>query len=95
MGQKEKKTQQLGMNPATASNRLVKDLLFTMLRDLGLDRCYHCSAQLDRDTFSIEHKIPWLDSEDPLTLFFDLHNIAFSHKSCNYGAARRADASSR
>ena len=37
---------------------------------------------------SIDHKTPWLHSEDPRGLFFDIDNIAFSHKSCNYSAAR-------
>lgn len=43
---------------------------------------------MSRETFSIEHKIPWLDSEDPTGLFFNLDNISFSHKSCNYEAKR-------
>jgi hypothetical protein len=38
---------------------------------------------------SIEHKIPWLDSEDPKDLFFNLNNIAFSHLTCNVKAARQ------
>jgi len=44
---------------------------------------------MSRDTFSIEHKIPWLDSSDPVGLYFDLNNISFSHHSCNVRAARR------
>lgn len=40
------------------------------------------------DELSIEHKTPWLDSEDPKALFFDLNNIAFSHLSCNVSAAK-------
>lgn len=86
---KAKKTEQLGINPSTASNRLVKDLLFMMLAETGKDRCFHCGEPMTRDDYSIEHKIPWMDSDEPQILFFDLHNIAFSHKSCNYGAARR------
>ena len=39
---------------------------------------------------SIEHKIPWLDSDNPKELFFNLEkNIAFSHLSCNISAARQ------
>ena len=41
------------------------------------------------DEFSVEHKIPWLDSDDPIGLFFSLDNIAFSHHSCNSGAGGR------
>jgi len=38
---------------------------------------------------SIEHITPYLDSDDPKKLFFDLNNIAFSHLKCNSGAARQ------
>ena len=85
---KQKKTQQLGMNPSTASGRLTKDLLFKFLIDAG-HKCHQCGEELTRDTFSIEHKKPWIDSEDPASLFFDLDNIAFSHLFCNFSAARR------
>lgn len=84
---KVKKTEQLGMNPSTASGRLVKDLLFSMAKELG-HKCFQCGGELCRETFSVEHKQPWLDSDDPVKLYFDLTNIAFSHKSCNFGAAR-------
>lgn len=85
---KQKKTLQLGMNPSTASGRLVKDLLFDFVEKSGI-KCYRCNGDLTRNTFSIEHKKPWLDSENPVELFFDLGNIAFSHLSCNASAARR------
>lgn len=81
-----KKNDQLGMNVGTASNRLVKDLLFSYVKGTP---CYHCGGKLGRDNFSIEHKTPWLDSEDPLGLFFDLDNVTFSHLSCNSAAARK------
>lgn len=86
-----KKETQLGMNPSTASHRLVKDLLFKFAVDSG-HKCFRCGGELDRGTFSIEHKIPWLDSEDPVALYFDLENIAFSHNSCNVGARRKEPA---
>lgn len=84
----DKKQKQLGMNPSTASGRLVKDILFKFVKEAG-HKCFICSGEMTRETFSVEHKTPWLDSEDPVKLFFDLENIAFSHKSCNIGAARR------
>ena len=86
---KNKKAEQLGMNPSTASNRLVRDLLYDLVVQTHQHRCYHCGEEIARKDFSIEHKTPWLDSETPLQLFFDRHNIAYSHQSCNYGAARR------
>lgn len=83
-----KKHSQLGMNASTASHRLVKDLLFKFAVDAG-HVCFRCNKDLVRETFSIEHKIAWLDSEYPIDLFFDLNNIAFSHLPCNVGAAKR------
>lgn len=85
-----KKAQQLGMNPSTASGRLVKDLLFKFIIDAG-NKCHRCGGELTRETFSIEHIENWLDSDDPIKLYFDLSNIAFSHKSCNFSAARKKE----
>jgi len=82
-----KKQNQLGMNPSTASGRLVKDLLFKFVKEKH-PNCFRCGGPLTRETFSIEHKTPWLDSDDPVGLFFDLDNIDFSHHSCNVKAAR-------
>lgn len=83
-----KKHNQLGMNYSTASGRLVKDLLFKFAIHAG-EKCHQCGGGLQRGDFSIEHKTPWLDSADPIAMFFDLDNIAFSHLGCNAGAARR------
>ncbi len=44
---------------------------------------------MTRETFSIEHKDPWLDCENPSEKFFDLANISFSHLSCNAKASRK------
>lgn len=77
-----KKHEQLGMNPSTASNRLVKDILFQFIHEGGIP-CFRCEMPMTRQNFSIEHKTPWLDSENPRELFFDLSNIAFSHLKCN------------
>lgn len=86
---KDKKTLQLGMNPSTASGRLIKDTLWRLIVETGQDRCYQCGELMTRDNFSVEHKEPWLDSEDPVRLFFDQANISFSHHACNIKAARR------
>jgi len=84
---KVKKTLQLGMNPSTASGRLVKDTLFRLAIETG-HKCFQCGGELERDTFSVEHKTPWLDSDNPRETFFDQGNIAFSHIGCNVGARR-------
>jgi hypothetical protein len=76
------KHEQLGMNPSTASHRLVKDILYRLVIESG-EKCFRCGEELTRDTFSIEHKVSWLHSSDPVNLFFDQSNIAFSHLKCN------------
>ena len=85
-----KKHLQLGMNPSTASARLIKDLLFKLAITQG-HVCYRCGKPLVRETFSVDHKVPWLDSDDPVGLYFDLENIAFSHLLCNFKVARRTN----
>lgn len=85
----DKKKEQLGINPSTASARLVKDILWSLIVETGKDKCCKCGSSMNRETFSIEHIIPWLDSDDPVGLFFSLENISFSHLSCNFSDARR------
>lgn len=84
----DKKKMQLGMNPSTASHRLVKDTLWRLITLAGFTACVKCGLEMTRDTFSIEHLEPWLDSEDPVGLYFDQQNIGFSHLKCNVDDAR-------
>ena len=58
MGKKDTKKAQLGMDPGTASNRLVKDILWNYIVKSEEDICYRCKLKLDRDNFSIEHIEP-------------------------------------
>ncbi len=84
-----KKKLQLKIDPGTAANRLKKELLFKYIRKAGDNYCFQCGAEIETsDELSVEHKIPWLDSKDPIELFFNLENIAFSHLDCNVKAAR-------
>lgn len=81
----EKRFQQLGMPHGTAANRLRKMILFSLVQQTELDICFKCGEIINSvENLSIEHKAPWLDSEDPRKLFFDLDNIAFSHSRCNH-----------
>lgn len=74
----------------TASNRLRKAIIFNLLKQLGQNFCFQCGSEIESEKeLSIEHKVPYLDCEDPVKLFFDLKNIAFSHLSCNCSASRR------
>lgn len=84
-----KKQSQLGMTIGKARALLVKMLLFEMAQKLGRDICFRCSQRIEGiGQFSIEHKIAWLDSEDPAALYFDLSNVAFSHLSCNSAVSK-------
>lgn len=77
----------LGMSYGMANARLRKAIMFAMAVRLGEDRCYRCGGRIDSiDDLSIEHKVPWQKAADPVGVFFDLTNVAFSHLSCNAGA---------
>lgn len=85
----KKKSEQLGMPIGTASAKLRKSILFNILKETGKNICFQCGKEINsEDELSIEHKVPWLDSSNPVELFFSLENIAFSHLKCNIGAAR-------
>jgi len=80
---------QLGQNRVTARRRLMRRLLYDQAQRLELDLCFQCGERIDTlEEFSIEHKVPWLHSDDPAGLYFDLDNIAYSHMECNSAAAR-------
>ena len=79
-----KKNEQLSMDRGSANYKLTRMIVFKLVQTQGLDICFRCGKKIETiDTLSIEHKIPWLDSKDPICLFFDLSNIAFSHNKCN------------
>lgn len=87
----KKKNEQLGMPYGTACARLRKSVLFDLLKETGKNVCFQCGRIIEsEEELSIEHKVPYLDSDDPKGLFFNLDNIAFSHLKCNVGAARRS-----
>lgn len=86
----DKKSEQLGMPLGTAANKLRKSILFNLLKKHNENYCFQCGAEIESaDELSIEHKIPYLDSENPKELFFNLDNIAFSHLNCNTAQSRR------
>ena len=86
----KKREAQLGMSLGAARNKLHKSILFKLICEAELNECYQCGDFINNvDNLSIEHKEPWLYSNNPVDLYFDLTNIAFSHLKCNSGAARR------
>ncbi len=84
-----KKTEQLGMSYGKANNILVRNIIWKFILQLNLNSCHHCKKEMTRENFTIEHIEPWLDSEDPVDLFFNDNNISFSHHSCNVGSSRK------
>ena len=82
-----KKDEQLGESFSTATNRLRKHVMFSLVVRLNENVCFRCGEIIESsDDFSLEHKRPWLD-DDP-SLFWDMDNIAFSHLGCNARDAR-------
>jgi hypothetical protein len=74
----------LGEPFGTATNKLRKSILFKLVKELNLDICFRCEKRIeDINNFSIEHKIAWQSSKNPVEMFYDLDNIAFSHLDCN------------
>jgi hypothetical protein len=77
------------MSFGKARNDLNKSILFMLVTETNKNICFQCGNQIETvGEFSVEHKVPWLHSEEPAEMFFDLDNIAFSHLSCNAKAAR-------
>lgn len=88
----KEKSEQLGMSYGKAGNILRKNIMFELAKRCNMDTCHRCGEKIEHiDQFSIEHKINWLHSDDPVGLFFGMDNIAFSHITCNFGARRSAD----
>lgn len=67
---------------------LAQDILFDFIVKAG-HVCFRCGKKLNRNDFTIEHKVPWLGEENYLELYYDLENIAYSHLGCNIAAARK------
>ncbi len=85
---KTRRSEFLGENLGTASNRLRKMILFELVQQTKQDNCYRCGKTIEsvRD-LSIEHKERWLDVD--VDLFWDMDNIAFSHLACNSANGER------
>ena len=79
-----RKNKILGMKYGTACHRLRSNILFSLIKKLNLDSCYHCKKTIKTvKELSIEHIDPWLNSDNPQETFWDLDNVAFSHLRCN------------
>lgn len=79
-----KKSKKLEEPFGTARSRLHKRILFELVQQSGRDNCFHCGEKIENFLqLSVEHKIPWFNSEEPKKNFHSLSNISFSHWLCN------------
>lgn len=81
---RHKKNSQLGMSFSVATVKLLRHIVFSNSNK----ECYRCGKSLDINDFSLDHKVSWLDSSHPIDLFFDVTNVALSHRECNSRASR-------
>lgn len=82
MSSNSRKSVFLGMPHGTAVSRLRKLVLFDLLKRHNENVCVRCGKEiLTADDLSVEHIQPWEGKS--VELFWDLQNIAFSHKECN------------
>jgi hypothetical protein len=78
----DSKSDFLGENASTAAHKLRRSILFLLVQQTNRDVCFRCGKKIRTVVdFSIDHKKPWLYVSKKL--FWDLKNIAFSHKKCN------------
>jgi hypothetical protein len=82
-----KKSEALGVNFSTATARLKLQVTLQLLKECGRNKCYRCNKEIEIATdLSLDHKEDWLNSNKEKELFWDLNNVAYSHKSCNIKA---------
>ena len=79
----DKAESQLKMNPRTASHKLNRNIVISLLAETNRDKCLRCADTLTHDSWSVEHLEEWLDSDNPINNFFRLDNIGFVCKTCN------------
>lgn len=88
MNSNQRKAETLGMNASTANSLLRRNIIWELLvNKTGMIKshiCYKCQeAIMSPEELSIEHIEPWEGRENGKELFWDLNNVAFSHKRCN------------
>jgi hypothetical protein len=76
------------MKLGTAHHRLRTKVMFWLAQKCGMAKCFRCNRAIRSEgDFSIDHKEPWINVGTEK--YWDLGNIAFAHKSCNYSAHRK------
>ena len=80
--QREKRKDFLGMEHGAATHRLRVMVIFALAVQCGRDVCFRCGKKIaNASEISIDHKIDW-EGVSP-DLFWDVNNVAFSHRKCN------------
>lgn len=78
------------MCSSTARGRLKRRFMFHCLKEAGYAICYRCGETiLNEKDLTLDHKVDWLDSSIPSINFWDLGNLAFSHRACNKRREKR------
>lgn len=78
----KRKSDFLGINFSTAGGILKKRIMFMLVQKTGMDNCFKCKKKIETvEELSVEHKEPWYQIS--VEKFWDLENIAFSHRICN------------
>jgi hypothetical protein len=86
----QRRAEILGMPFGTACNKLRRIVMFNLLERHEENICFKCGKVILKvEDFTLEHKQAWQDGGS--SLFWDLNNIAFSHRACNLpkGIVRR------
>lgn len=88
MNSNQRKAETLGMAHGTANNLLRRNIIFELLTTTWMEStpgiCFRCEKLiLSADEMSIDHKQPWEGRENGKELYWDIGNIAFSHRRCN------------
>lgn len=77
----------LGMAWGTAAHRLRKQMMFRLVQKCREDICFRCGNKIESALeLSLDHIKDWENVD--VVLFWDLDNIAFSHRNCNVKAAK-------
>ena len=82
--ERKREAEQLGCSKTSGTYRIMRGLLFEFADALDIAHCVRCECPIESvDDMSIEHIEDWHDKPNAKELFFDLGNLAFSHKHCN------------
>ncbi len=89
----KKQSDCLGMKQQTARARLERMFILHLAKKCGMDKCFQCGYDIEStEEMSIEHVKPWggneLGQPPNRELFWDLDNLALSHKWCNTACGR-------